>query len=74
MSKKFYNSLNECVQESIEGYIKINSGLKYMGDPRNQVIVRHDIEDYIESGKTILVTGGGSGHEPAFLGNFLLLS
>ena len=66
-TKKLVNSAETCVDESIEGYVTLNPGARQMaGHPR--VIVRADIDDFKRLGKVVTVTGGGSGHEPCFMG------
>jgi len=59
--------VEECVDESLAGYLAMNPGLRSLeGYPR--IIVRADLEEYKSSGKVTILTGGGSGHEPAFYG------
>ena len=66
ITKKFVNGIDECVDENIDGYLQLHTGLRLLKGHR--VIVREDIEEYKLSGKVCLITGGGSGHEPAFAG------
>jgi dihydroxyacetone kinase-like protein len=60
--KKLINDPFDAVDEAIEGFVAAHAGIVALGEPR--VVVRrtpaHD--------KVGLVVGGGSGHEPAFLG------
>ena len=66
-TKKLVNSVEACVDESIEGFVALHPGVRQLsGQPR--VIVRADIDDYKRLGKVLTVTGGGSGHEPTFMG------
>jgi len=66
-TKKLVNSVETCVDESIEGFVALHPGVRQLaGQPR--VIVRSDIDDFKRLGKVLTVTGGGSGHEPCFLG------
>lgn len=65
-AKKLINSVKDCVDESLEGVVAVNPGLRKLRGHR--VIVRSDLEDYVASGKVAILTGGGSGHEPAFSG------
>jgi dihydroxyacetone kinase len=49
--------------------VAINPGLQLLaGHP---VIIRSDIDDVKAQHKVALVSGGGSGHEPAHAGLFL---
>jgi len=66
-TKKLVNSVATCVDESIEGFVAVHPGVRQLaGQPR--VVVRADIEDFKRRGKVLTVTGGGSGHEPCFMG------
>jgi len=66
-TKKLVNSVETCVDESIEGFVAVHPGVRQLaGEPR--VVVRADIEDFKRRGKVLTVTGGGSGHEPCFMG------
>lgn len=67
MSKKLINDVATCVEESLEGFVALNPSLRQLaGQPR--VVIRADIEDYIKQQKVTTLTGGGSGHEPSFMG------
>ena len=62
--KKFINDPNVVVDEMVEGYVMAHRDkIKSLGDVR--VITRADapVQD-----KVGIVTGGGSGHKPAFIG------
>jgi dihydroxyacetone kinase len=66
-SKKLINEVETCVDESIEGFVALHPGLRQLdGQPR--VVIRADIEQYKQQGKVTTITGGGSGHEPCFMG------
>ena len=66
-SKKLINLVECCVDESIEGYVALNPGLRQLaGHPR--VVIRSDIQEYKQQDKVTTLTGGGSGHEPCFMG------
>ena len=67
-TKKFINGVDSCVDDNIKGYIALHPGLQLLDGHR--VILRHDIEQFKTSGKVCVLTGGGSGHEPAFAGSF----
>lgn len=60
--KKLINDPFDAVDEAIEGYVAAHSETIALAEPR-VVIRRNPAED-----KVGLVVGGGSGHEPAFLG------
>ncbi|CAB3397601.1 unnamed protein product [Caenorhabditis bovis] len=62
MSKKFVNSPNDVVDDTLYGLVLTNCGLKFHPEI-NRVILRSDIEEYSKS-KVALIAGGGSGHEP----------
>jgi phosphoenolpyruvate---glycerone phosphotransferase subunit DhaK len=63
--KKILNNPNEFVVEMLDGLLKAHPGmLGYAGDDPH-CIVRADAP---VQGKVALVTGGGSGHLPVFLG------
>ena len=69
-TKKLINGVQTCVDDNIEGLLAVNPGLlKVKG---HRVIVRSDLEQYVGSGKVAILTGGGSGHEPAFAGELYL--
>jgi len=66
-TKKLVNNVETCVDESIEGFVAVNPGVRQLtGQPR--VVVRADIDIFKRLGKVVTVTGGGSGHEPSFMG------
>ena len=66
-TKKLVNNAETCVDESIEGFVALHPGVRQLtGQPR--VVVRADIDDFRRRGKVVTVTGGGSGHEPCFMG------
>ena len=62
--KKFINDPEEVVDEMLEGYISAHGERVGVLDS-SRVLVKNDAP--IE-GKVGLVTGGGSGHKPAFIG------
>lgn len=66
-TKKLVNSAETCVDDSIAGFVAVHPGVRQLaGQPR--VVVRADIDDFKRRGKVLTVTGGGSGHEPCFMG------
>ena len=60
--KKLINDPFDAVDEAIEGFVAAHAGTLALAEPR--VVVRRSPA----AGKVGLVVGGGSGHEPAFLG------
>lgn len=64
--KKLINSVNQCVDDNLEGLVAVNPGLCLLEGHR--VVIRTDVADVIKSGKVTIVCGGGSGHEPAHAG------
>ena len=66
ISKKLLNTVDHCVDDALEGVVSINPGLRLLDDHR--VVIREDIEHVIADGKVTLLSGGGSGHEPAHAG------
>ncbi|KAH9509125.1 hypothetical protein Btru_049123 [Bulinus truncatus] len=65
-SKKLINQVLDCERECNEGLVAVNPGLSLV-DGHN-VVVRTDAKDVVNSGKVILISGGGSGHEPGHAG------
>ncbi len=64
--KQFINAKENIVQEAIEGVIATSSGnlVRLDGYPHIRIVMRKDID----KSKVALVSGGGSGHEPAHAG------
>lgn len=61
---RIINDPNEVVEDAVRGYLRAHSDLvAATGNPR---VIRRRAAP--EQGKVGIVTGGGSGHEPAFLG------
>lgn len=63
--QKFVNNPDFIVEDMIKGFVKAHSDLIVHSD-RNDHIVKY--KNAPVEGKVGIVTGGGSGHEPAFLG------
>ncbi len=62
--QRFINNPDEVVEDTVKGFIKAHSDIvRQAENPR--VIVAKDAPI---AGKVGVVTGGGSGHEPAFIG------
>lgn len=62
--KKFINSPQNLIEEMLEGFVVANSN-KVRRLETERVLVRKDAPI---KGKVGIVTGGGSGHKPAFIG------
>ena len=65
-SKKLINSPVQCVPEMIDGLLATTSALTKVAG--FNVLVRSDIEEVRRQGKVTIISGGGSGHEPAHAG------
>lgn len=59
--KKLINSGDSCVDEALYGLVRANGGLSLLKGYR--VVLRSDLDNL--RGKVALISGGGSGHEPA---------
>eukprot|EP00045_Choanoeca_perplexa_P011079 m.115874 g.115874 ORF g.115874 m.115874 type:complete len:635 (+) comp15505_c0_seq2:163-2067(+) len=64
-SKQLYNQAETVVDEALEGVVSSSAGLLLLKDTR--VVLRHDISIY-NANHVVLLSGGGSGHEPAHVG------
>ena len=62
--QRFINDPDLVVEDTVRGFVKAHSDLVRLGDnPRVVAYAQAPV-----SGKVGVVTGGGSGHEPAFIG------
>nr|XP_020479928.1 triokinase/FMN cyclase [Monopterus albus] len=59
--KKLINSVDSCVDEALCGLVRANGGLSLLRGHR--VVLRSDLDNL--RGKVAVLSGGGSGHEPA---------
>ncbi|XP_075490499.1 putative 3,4-dihydroxy-2-butanone kinase [Primulina tabacum] len=67
-SKKLINDPNDVVTEFIEGLVETYPRLQYLdGFPKVKVVLRADISAATYD-KVAVISGGGSGHEPAHAG------
>mmetsp|Transcript_9161 Transcript_9161/g.36949 ORF Transcript_9161/g.36949 Transcript_9161/m.36949 type:complete len:601 (+) Transcript_9161:185-1987(+) len=65
MGHKFLNDPGSAVTEMLEGFVQSHPGVKLLdGFPDVKVVVR----SHVDKNKVALVSGGGSGHEPAHAG------
>lgn len=62
--KKFINKYENLIEEMVEGYVLANSN-KVKRLPNERVLVYSNAPI---QGKVGVITGGGSGHKPAFIG------
>jgi len=62
--QKFVNDPSKVVDEMLEAYVKVHSDL--VSPTENERVVKY--KDAPIEGKVGIVTGGGSGHKPAFIG------
>ncbi|KAL9669996.1 hypothetical protein QQ045_007546 [Rhodiola kirilowii] len=68
VSKKLINDPNNVVNEFIEGLAETYPGLQYLdGFPQVKVVIRSDVSSSTYD-KVAIISGGGSGHEPAHAG------
>ncbi|XP_031280016.1 putative 3,4-dihydroxy-2-butanone kinase [Pistacia vera] len=66
--KKLINDPNDVVTEFIEGLVETYTGLQYLdGFPEVKVVLRADVSTATYN-KVAVISGGGSGHEPAHSG------
>ncbi|XP_062918204.1 triokinase/FMN cyclase isoform X1 [Mobula hypostoma] len=63
-SKKLTNSVEHCVDDALEGLVAWNIGMQLVQGYR--IVIRSDLKNI--KGKVALLSGGGSGHEPAHAG------
>jgi dihydroxyacetone kinase-like protein len=62
--QKFINDPSKVVDEMLEAYIKVHSDL--VSPTENERVIKY--KNAPVEGKVGIVTGGGSGHKPAFIG------
>ncbi|CAN1201086.1 Putative 3,4-dihydroxy-2-butanone kinase [Linum perenne] len=66
--KKLINDPNDVVTEFIEGLVESYPGMQYLdGFPEVKVVLRADVSGATND-KVAVISGGGSGHEPAHAG------
>ncbi|KRY66424.1 Bifunctional ATP-dependent dihydroxyacetone kinase/FAD-AMP lyase (cyclizing) [Trichinella pseudospiralis] len=65
-SKKLLNSASSCVEDNMQSLcIRNDKVCKLENYP---VIIRSDLDTITKKGHVVIISGGGSGHEPAFGG------
>ncbi len=62
--QRFVNNPDEVVEDTVKGFVKAHSDILRLADNPRVVVARNAPH----AGKVGVVTGGGSGHEPAFIG------
>ncbi len=62
--QRFINNPDEVVEDTVKGFIKAHSAIVRLAQNPRVVVAK----DAPHAGKVGVITGGGSGHEPAFLG------
>ncbi len=65
MMQRFINNPDEVVEDTVKGFVKAHPDLVRLSERNRRVIVSTFAP---QQGKVGVVTGGGSGHEPAFIG------
>jgi len=63
--KRFINNPDEVVEDTVKGFVKAHRDLLRLSERNPRVIVSRAAP---ATGRVGVVTGGGSGHEPAFVG------
>jgi len=63
--KKLINQPQRVVEEMMQGFLAMHGGLALLSD--HHVLLRADAED-VRDRQVALISGGGSGHEPAHAG------
>ena len=63
--QRFINNPDDLVDEAVRGFVKAHRDLVALHPDNARVVVSRSAP---ESGRVGIVTGGGSGHEPAFMG------
>ena len=64
--KRLFNRVDRVVEELLLGLAAIDPGLRKL--PGYPVITRADLADFQAENRVALISGGGSGHEPAHAG------
>jgi triose/dihydroxyacetone kinase / FAD-AMP lyase (cyclizing) len=64
--KKLINQPDAVLPEFLEGLVSVSPGLRLL--PNGRVVVRADLTDEVKDREVALISGGGSGHEPAHVG------
>ncbi|MGO4339485.1 dihydroxyacetone kinase subunit DhaK [Labrys sp. KB_33_2] len=62
--QRFVNNPDEVVEDTVKGFVKAHSDIVRLADNPRVIAARNAPH----AGKVGVITGGGSGHEPAFIG------
>lgn len=62
--QRFVNQPDMIVDDMLKGYVKAHKDLVHISEKHDHVVVKNNLK----KGKVGIVSGGGSGHEPCFLG------
>ncbi len=62
--QRFINNPDEVVEDTVKGFVKAHADIVRLGENPRVIVAR----GAPVAGKVGVVTGGGSGHEPAFIG------
>ncbi len=62
--QRFINNPDEVVEDTVKGFVKAHADIVRLGSNPRVIAARHAPV----AGKVGVITGGGSGHEPAFIG------
>ena len=62
--QRFVNQPDMIVDDMLKGYVKVHKELVHISEKHDHVVVKNNLK----KGKGGIVSGGGSGHEPCFLG------
>ncbi len=62
--QRFINNPDEVVEDTVKGFVKAHSDIVRLAENPRVIVARNAPI----AGKVGVVTGGGSGHEPAFIG------
>ena len=63
--QRFLNNPDDLVDETVAGFVKVHRDLVHLSAENPRVVVSNTAAT---PGRVGIVTGGGSGHEPAFIG------
>ncbi|MBS1180962.1 MAG: Glycerone kinase [Proteobacteria bacterium] len=63
--QRFINNPDEVVEDTVKGFIKAHADILRLSEDNSRVVVARSAPS---AGKVGVITGGGSGHEPAFIG------
>lgn len=64
--KKLINDVELIVPQMLEGIVRLSTNLMLLGD--ENIVIRRDLDAFKAEKKVAIITGGGSGHEPAHAG------